>query len=51
MNGEEHNEGMMPLSALPQPGVIAMACGYLMTIEYGDEEWLSVTFTRIPEAA
>jgi hypothetical protein len=34
-----------------QADLIAMACGYLMTIEYGDEEWLTVTFTRIQEAA
>jgi hypothetical protein len=93
VNGEEHDEGVMPLvlcrsrggpyddeafvsgwrlgdlaAKLAQPGIstvadsirphervqadlIAMACGFLMTIEYGDEAWLSVTFTRIPEAA
>ena len=93
MNGEEQNEGVMPLilcrsrggpyddeafvsgwrlgdlaAKLAHPGIstiadsirphervqadlIAMACGFLMTIEYGDEEWLSVTFTRIRDAA
>ena len=93
MDGEEHDEGVMPLvlcrsrggpyddeafisgwrlgdlaAKLAQPEVgaiaesirpherlqadlIAMACGYMMTIEYGDEEWLSVTFTRIRDAA
>ena len=93
MNGEEHDEGVMPLvlcrsrggpyddeafvsgwrlgdlaAKLAQPGIssiaesirahervqadlIAMASGFLMNIEYGDEEWLSVTFTRIPHAA
>ena len=93
MNGEKHDEGVMPLvlcrsrggpyddeafvsgwrlgdlaAKLAQPGnstiadsirpherlqadLIAMACGCLMTIEYGDEQWLLVTFTRIREAA
>ena len=32
-----------------QADLLAMACGYSMTIEPGTEEWLSVTFRRVDD--
>jgi hypothetical protein len=34
-----------------QADLLAMACGYTMTVDHDDDEWLSVTFTRVDERA
>ena len=34
-----------------QADLLAMACGYSMTVEPGNEGWLSVTFRRIDDHA
>jgi hypothetical protein len=34
-----------------QADLLAMAYGYTMTVDHGDDEWLSVTFARVDEGA